>query len=308
MNAVHVSQKILRRMMYAAITRSAMIVPGDVRARLKQGLDEESSPLARAHLATTLRSIELGEAKKGFACADTGWPLFFVKIGDNVTIEGGFSTLYDISRQVVEQATKRGRLRENMVHPLTREYTGTNTGLYIPKVEVRFDAGLDCLEIIAVTKGGGSEAFGTFYRMLSKEDGLPGIIKFVLDSVKEGTYAGKTCGPNIVGIGIGGTADMSMKLAKEAALLRPVGSHHPDPEIARMETDLFETFRMMDRGPMGTGGSTGVLDVHIEYAMTHEAALPVGVQLECCVARRAVVRYGGNGRIRYSDAPVWNYR
>jgi tartrate/fumarate subfamily iron-sulfur-dependent hydro-lyase alpha chain len=121
-----------------------------------------------------------------------------------------------------------------MVHPITRRNTGTNVGYYLPKVEIRFDPTIDYLDIIAVPKGGGSEMFGTFYKMMYPADGKKGIMKFILDCIKESTYLGKTCPPNVIGIGIGGTADICMKIAKEAAVLRPIGSRHPDNEIAEM--------------------------------------------------------------------------
>ncbi|MFC1929436.1 fumarate hydratase [Chloroflexota bacterium] len=307
MQKVYVSQDTLYRMMYEAITRSARVVPGDVKARLQQGFEEEVSELAKAHLQTTLKSLALGEEKGGLACGDTGWALFYIKSGNNVEIEGGFSTLPETSKKAVSDATLDGKLRENMVHPLTRQYLGHNTGFYIPKVELIFDSQIDYLEVIAVTKGGGSEMYGSFYRMMDPIDGRPGIIKFILDSVREGTYAGKACGPNIVGVGIGGTADLCMSIAKKAALLRPVGDRHPEPDIARLENDLVQAIRDLNRGPMGSGGMTGVMDVHIEYAASHASVLPVGVQLECCVARRAIARYSGNG-ITFDDIPVWNYR
>lgn len=94
---------------------------------------------------------------------------------------------------------------------------------YVPKVEVRFDPRIDFLDVIAIPKGGGSEIFGTFYRMMFPADGKKGIMKFILDCIKESTYAGKTCPPNVIGIGIGGTADICMKIPKEAAVLPPFG-------------------------------------------------------------------------------------
>ena len=308
MQEVHVSREILHKMMYDTIARSAMVLPTDVKAALRNALEEETSELGRMHLQTTLRSLELGEETEALACADTGWPLFYVKSGDNVRIEGGFSSLYDTSKRAVAEATKNGKLRENMVHPLTRKYTGDNTGLYIPKVELRFDPSIDYLEVIGIAKGGGSELYGTFYRMLDPLDGRRGVVKFILDNVKEATYAGKACGPNIIGVGIGGTADLCMRMAKDAALLRPVGDRHPDPEIAEMEVSLIDAIKAMNRGPMGTGGIMGVLDVHIEYAVTHSAMLPVGFQMECCIARRAIARYGPKSCIEYDDIPDWKYR
>jgi len=187
-------------------------------------------------------------------------------------------------------------------------YTGDNTGPYIPRVEIHFDPHIDYLEIIGVTKGGGSEGFGSFFKILAPNDGWRGVIKFVLDSTVEATFAGKTCGPNVIGVGIGGTADLCMHLAKVAAVLRSVGSRHPDSQIAEMEQNLFEAVKYLDRGPMGTGGKTGALDVHIEYAAAHIGRLPVAVQMQCNLARRAITRFGMKGVIEYDDKTQWEYR
>lgn len=305
---ITVGQDVLHDMMYQAIVRAAMLIPSDINEALERALTQETNEIAREHIKTTLESHRLCAEDGGLLCADTGWPLFWVRIGDNIRIEGGFSNLYTMAYSVVKEATEKGRLRENMVHPLTREYTGNNTGLYIPKVEIHFDRNIDYIEIIGVTKGGGSEGFGSFFRMFTPMDGSRGAIKFILDSIKDATFAGKTCGPNVIGVGIGGTADLCMYLAKIAAVLRPVGSRHPDPRIAEMEEELLEAVQYMDRGPMGTGGITGALDVHIEYAVTHVGRLPVAIQMQCNVARRAITRFGPNGVIEHYDRPQWEYR
>jgi tartrate/fumarate subfamily iron-sulfur-dependent hydro-lyase alpha chain len=190
-----------------------------------------------------------------------------------------------------------------MCHPLTRENPGNNTGSYIPSVEIKFDSGIDYMEVTFVPKGGGAEIFGTFYRMMFPGDGKQGIMKFILECAGESTYAGGTCPPNILGIGIGGTADICMKIAKEAAVLRPIGSRHPEPEIAQMEIDLLEAINMLNRGPMGGGGITTLFDAHIEYAATHTAALAVGFSSQCALAKRATGKLGKDGQIQYADFP-----
>jgi tartrate/fumarate subfamily iron-sulfur-dependent hydro-lyase alpha chain len=195
-----------------------------------------------------------------------------------------------------------------MVHPLTRENRGDNVGYYFPHVDIRFDPSIDFLEITSVPKGGGSEMFGTFYKMLLAADGKAGIIQFIVDCFLESTYGGQTCAPNIVGVGIGGTADVCMKIAKEAAVLRPIGSRHPDPEIAELEEELLEQLNALGVGPMGMGGRMGAFDVHIECAMTHSGALPVAYVGQCAIARRACVRLESDGRITYPSLTEWSYR
>ena len=308
MKELLVSRDTAFKMMYNSMVMAATLIPSDVRNRLLQYLEEEKSEIARLHLRMILENCEIGEKKGRIPCPDTGYPLYYVRAGENVRIEGGFSTLYELSKEAVRKATAETYLRPNLVHPITRKNPGTNVGNYLPAVEIRLDPTIDFFDIIAIPKGGGGEIFGTFYRMMVPADGMSGILKFILDSIKESTYAGKTCPPNVIGIGIGGTADLCMKIAKEAAILRPIGSRHPDEEISRLEEELVERVKDAGIGPMGMGGGAGVLDVHIEYAACHAAGLPVAFNAQCSLTRRKVARFTTDNEITYSDFPEWNYR
>lgn len=303
-----VSRPVLSQAMYEVLTRASTFLPGDVRNALEEARRQEENPLACLHIDTILSNADFVECKGLLACSDTGWTLFYVRIGDSVRVEGGYSEIYAIAREVVDLATKNVKLRPTLVHPITLKNPGNNIGHYFPKVDLRFDPGIDFIEIAAVPKGGGSEIFGTHFKMMVAADGINGITKFVLDSVVQGSYAGKTCPPNVIGVGIGGSADVCMKIAKEASVLRPIGSRHPEPDIAKLEIDLLEAINSLGVGPMGSPGKTCVLDVHVEYAMTHTAALPVAVNTQCSLGRRAVVRLKGDGTISYGDRPQWDYR
>src|ERR1043166_6024253 len=174
-----------------------------------------------------------------------------------------------------------------MVHPITRRPLDDNVGLHFPRVKLRFDAAQQGIRVTAVPKGGGGDVFGSYYRMLLAADGMTGVFKFLLDCFRDSTYSGKTCPPNLIGIGIGGTPDVCMTLAKEACVLRPVGDRHPEPDVAALEVDLLDAFNEMGVGPMGCGGDTAALDVHIEVAATHTAALAVAFNAQCHIGRRA---------------------
>lgn len=308
MSELFVPRETLYEMMYRALVRSVCILPPDVNRALEKTLDGESDEIARLHMEAFLENVQLAEEKGGLACSDTGWPLFYVKAGNNVRMEGGFSSIYEVAREVVIQATEELQLRPTMVHPLTRVNPGNNVGFYIPKVRLRFDPHIDFLESIAVPKGGGSEMYGTYYRMLVAADGRKGVVKFVLDSFLESSYAGQTCPPNVIGLGIGGTAEICMEIAKEAATLRPIGSRHPDAEIAHLEEELLEQLNSLGVGPMAMGGHRAVLDVHIEVAMTHSGALPVAFVAQCAIARRAAARIGLGGQVTYHWTTEWSYR
>ncbi len=303
-----VGRDTVLNMMYESMVLAATLLPMDVKKRLSEYLEREKSEIARFHLNMILENCRLGEEKGRIPCPDTGYPLYYVRAGENVRMEGGFSSLYELSKEAVRKATAETYLRPNMVHPLTRKNPGTNVGNYLPAVEFRIDPEIDFLDIIAVPKGGGGEIFGTFYRMMVPADGMRGILKFILDSIKESTYAGKTCSPNVVGVGIGGTADLCMKIAKEAAILRLIGSRHPDPEISSLEEELVKSVQDVGIGPMGMGGWSGVLDVHVEYAACHAAGLPVAFNAQCCLTRPKVGRITSDHRITYGNLPEWSYR
>lgn len=302
MEELFVKAKTVYEMMYNSIVMAVNIMPSDVKAKLSELMAEEQNEVARLNLELTLRNCsDFNKNGDRLLCPDTGAPVYYVRMGDNVRIERGFSSIYEESKKAIKDATMNTKLRANMVHPITRKNTGTNLGYYTPQVELKFDPNIDYMDIVAVPISGGSETSGTFYRMMSPVDGKKGIMKFILDCIKNSTYAGKTCPPNVIGIGIGGTADTCMKIAKQAAVLRPIGSRHPDKDIAEMEQELVDLANSFGVGPMGMGGSSGVLDVHIEYAATHVAGLPIAYNAQCWICRRKVARIRSDGKITYTD-------
>jgi len=286
--------------MYEAMRRATVQLPPDVEARLRVALEEETAPLAREHLRVSLENARLAAAGEGLVCGDTGFPLFFVRAGRRTEVEDGYGSLWDAAAGATARATADSFLRPTMVDPLTRANPGANLGPGMPKVELTFAGDGDGLDLVAAPKGGGSEIFGTFYRMLYPADGTQGIKKFVIDCVRDGCYAGKICPPAIVGVGIGGTSDLCMKLAKEAALLRRLGRAHSRPDVAALERDLLAAARGLGLGPMGSGGVNAVMAVHVEVGMTHTAALPVAVNAQCLVGRRWRAIVDRDGAVSYS--------
>ncbi len=281
-----ITRKTLEEAMYAAMRTASLEMPPDVHAALERALAEEPEEMARQHLEISLRNADLAHRGEGLVCADTGFPLYFVKAGSRTVIEGGYGTLWQAAAAATARATQDCYLRPTMVDPLRRSNPGNNLGPGMPKLELQFTGDCDGLEIIAVPKGGGSEIFGTFYRMLFPSDGVTGIKKFVLECIMNACYAGKICPPALIGVGIGGTADLCLSLAKKAALLRPVGRHNPDPMLADLEAELLAASRELGLGPMGSRGINAVLAVNIDTALTHTAALPVAFNAQCLVGRR----------------------
>jgi len=298
------NQQQITEAAFRALHKAAVETPPDVKEAFRQAAQTTNEP-AKTHLEKTLENIDVAVERNVPVCPDTGWPLFFVKLGSDVRIEGGFSTLTGAFSIAVKRLTEMGLLRVTMVNPLTRKTALTNVGSNIPFIEYK-PVSTDYIEITAVPKGGGAELFiPQPLRVLLLADGLVGLKKFVIDSIISGASTGKTCPPNVVGVGIGGTNDLCMKLAKQAALLRPIGDRHPESQIASLETELVCGLNSLQIGPMGAGGSPTVFDVHIEYALTHTAGHPVAINTQCSLTRRGTVRLHPNGQIENRILPEW---
>jgi len=236
-------------------------------------------------------------------CADVGVLRVFVVAGNEAKIDGGFVALERAIRGATVRVTKDLALRSNRVHPITRKNPGNNLGVFAPNIEYRFEPDADWVELVAVHKGG---AFGSDFRMMVDGDGLNGVRKGLVDAIAEFGRRGLTCPPVIIGVGIGGTKDQAFSIAKQAAVLRPIGDRHPEPEVAALESELFDLANSLGLGAMGYPGTGGyALDVHVEIAYTHSALTPLGIHQLCQAARRGVVRIYADGTIESRDAPSW---
>jgi fumarate hydratase subunit alpha len=212
-------------------------------------------------------------------CQDTGIQTFFVDVGINFPY---IANLNQWITEAVQKATKEIPLRPNTVDPFSGKNHGDNTGDFIPYITWNFSKG-DTVTITSFPKGGGSENMSKL-GMLKPGVGIEGVKSFVIEEILNA--AGNPCPPTVVGIGIGGGADLAMKLGKKA-LLRPVGKRHEHKRIADIEIELMKRINESGIGPMGLGGKTTVLDVHIEKAHRHPASLPVGIVVQCWADRRA---------------------
>jgi len=249
--------------------------------------------------------MDMSAERENPLCVDTGWPIFYFKVGNQCELEGGFVELENAARRAVAKATKLGYLRATMKHPLTGFDPGNNIGMNIPDFTYQFVDG-DSIEMSYAAKGGGSECFGgTRHRIVAFADGIAGIEKFVVDSFVASARAGAVCPPSVLGIGIGGTANVAANLAKEAACLRTVGSRHPDPMFAKIEEDLYKALNSLGIGILGSGGDTSVLAVNVEYAYTHIAGIACATSTNCMVARRASSRIDADGKVTVMASPNW---
>ena len=279
-----ITKERMKEALDLAVFRGATYISEDVYEALRSAIDREDGP-AKEGLRRTLQSLELSREKGLPACPDTGWPLFFIQLGNEAVLEGGVLALQELGRQVIQEATLKGILRKTMKHPITGFDPGDNVSEHTPYFTIQYVPGNE-LEITYAAKGGGSEVFGgTRHQMLAFADGLDGIRQFVIDAYIASARAGAVCPPGILGIGIGGTANMAADLAKEAACLRKIGSRHPEPVFAQLEEDLEKAINALGIGPQGLGGRTTALAVNIIVAPTHIAGLPVAVNINCHVSR-----------------------
>jgi fumarate hydratase subunit alpha/L(+)-tartrate dehydratase alpha subunit len=266
-------------------------IPPDVVETLKAAAQRESKEVGRRIFSHYLKSVELGRKQDMMVCQDTGIPIYWVEIGGNLRLDG--ARLNDAIVRGTERATREHSLRSSIVSPLKRENRQTSTGEGIPIIHYDFVRDSDILNILFMPKGSGSENM-SFMKMLVPADGVNGIKKFVLEQVV-GAGA-KPCPPTIVGVGIGGSSDLCMTLAKKATT-RPLGVRNPDPQLADLEEELLAAINQTGIGPQGLGGDTTALDVHIESAWTHITCNPVAVNLQCWRAERRRAKIWPDGRV-----------
>ncbi len=271
-----------------AIRVSETRLPLDVYEALVSWRDRVDG-VARAQLEAILENVELAAREGRPICQDTGLISYYVELPDDYPVRP--SKLVMLLREAARRATRLVPLRPNTVHPVTHENTGDNTGLNVPVVHLEPHGGGD-LVVTVVPKGGGSEYPSRLY-MVPPAAGLAEAMRRVVDAVVEA--GGLPCPPTIVGVGIGGTVEEAVALAKRAAVLRPVGSRSSDERIARLEEGLLGVLNELGIGPMGLGGKPTVLDVHIEVAHRHPATYPVAVVFNCWAARRSTVRISESG-------------
>ncbi len=273
----------------SALRRAAIQLPSDVVRALGQAQAAEDTPRARAELATIQAAVGAACADSAPLCQDTGVPAFFVQAGER---SPRLPLLREAISEAVARATHEVPLRPNSVDPFSGRNPGDNSGLGLPRVDWELVAGNE-IRIDVLLKGGGSENMSLLC-MLTPGEGLAGVKRAVVDHVV--ASAGNPCPPTVIGVGIGGGAAVSLRLA-ERALLRRIGERHPEAQVAHLEQELLTLVNGTGVGPMGLGGRTTALDVHVEVAFRHPASFPVGILLQCWAARRSSVLLRADGTI-----------
>ncbi|MBQ6782662.1 MAG: fumarate hydratase [Acholeplasmatales bacterium] len=257
---------------------AATYIENDVLSCLKKAMNNEDG-LAKEILSQIIENDELATKENVPMCQDTGITVVFVEIGNDVHINGD---IYDAINKGISDGYTKGYLRKSVVKsPLNRVNTKDNTpGI----IHIKFVMG-DKLKITICPKGAGSENMSKV-KMLVPADGIQGIKKFVLDTVKEA--GGRPCPPLVVGVGIGGDIEKAGLIAKEA-LLRPIDDESSDPDANKLEKELYKELNDLRVGPMGLGGKTTALAVKVNLYPCHIASLPVAVNIQCHASRHKVV-------------------
>lgn len=261
--------------------KALKVLPPDIKEGFSRLTATESMSRAQSVLATIVTNIKVAEETDNLLCQDTGVPIYNVLIGSGVEFDG--HALKQAIRKGCERATREHPLRSSVVHPLTRKNNHTSCGIEVPVIHIDFTDAPEVLEIQMVPKGSGSEN-NSFLKMAIPAEGVDAIKAFVVDCVINA--GGKTCPPTVVGVGLGGTSDLCVALAKRAAT-RPLGSRCSDPDGARLEKELSEAVNRLGVGPQGLGGDSTAFAVHIELASTHITMNPIAVNMQCHSARRA---------------------
>jgi tartrate/fumarate subfamily iron-sulfur-dependent hydro-lyase alpha chain len=269
--------------------RALKLLPPDVKQGFERIAASETDAGAQRVIGTMIKNITVAEDHSSLLCQDTGIPIYNVRIGRGVEVDG--HDLKEAIRRGCARSTREYSFRSSIVHPTTRVNEQNSSGRGVPIIHVDFASEKNILEIEMIPKGSGSEN-NSWLKMAIPAEGSDAIKTFVVDCVLEA--GGKTCPPTIIGVGVGGTSDLCVHLAKQAAT-RALGSHCEDPEGAKLEEALTRAVNMLGVGPQGLGGDSTAFAVHVETAATHITMNPVAVNMQCHSARRAraIFRPGG---------------
>jgi fumarate hydratase subunit alpha len=296
--AVAISERLLEDTVIELMRRAAISLPADMLNALEATYAREESATAKGQVLAILNNCKVANQKQISLCQDTGMPMVFADVGLKCQLEGDPRAA--ITR-AIEKATKDVPLRENVINPLTKANSGTNTGWGIPYIYWDLAPRLDYVDVMAVPKGFGSEIRATQCWVLTSEDIAKATVKAVLDVVEDAM--GEPCPPIILGLGIGGFADSSMAMARKAMFRTPVGTRNPDPVVADLEGKVLEAVNALKLGPMGFGGSTYALAVHAEINGSHTAIVPISVMFQCWANRYSKARIYNDGRVQYLTHP-----
>ncbi len=290
---------LIEEVCYKLLSHASIELPPDVENAIREAYQKESNPAGKSYFKAMLDNIGIARERRVPLCQDTGVPMYYITLGGEVHIEGGV-------RRAVDEATRRATLdiplRPQVSYPMTREISKTNVGWGMPALFLDYADGRDYIEIIAVPRGGGAEAKWQCVHPYAGVDRRKAILKTVLDATS--MAGGESCPPVIIGVAVGGYGrDYTEVLARKAMYRTPLNSRHSDPDVASLEDLLFREVNKMGIGPLGIGGDTTCLGVHIEVAGGHTAGASVAVSFFCWASRYSKARIFGSGKVEYLTHP-----
>jgi len=262
-------------------------LPDDVFGKLQQLRQMEDTPLAKTVYDAMFRNMEMAMELDRPSCQDTGVIQFFVQAGSEFPLLG---SLRDIFNEAVREATGIAPLRHNAVETFDEKNTGDNTGVRIPWIDWDIVPGQSSARIDVYMAGGGCTLPGAA-KVLMPAAGYEGVVQFVFDVIT--SYGVNACPPLLVGVGVSTAVETAAVLSKKA-ILRPIGTRHPNPKAAEMESLLEEGLNKIGIGPQGLTGASSVMGVHIESSARHPSTIAVGVSVGCWAHRRGTIRVDEN--------------
>lgn len=294
-----ISADIIGEVAYKLLVHASLELPPEVEGALRTAHREETNPNGKSFFASILQNIEIAKTDRVPICQDTGVPIYYLDIGSEVVVRGSI-------REAIDNATRRATmdvpLRQQVTHPLTFHNPGDNTGWGLPAIYYDRIEGADYVDLLAVPRGGGAESKWQCVALYHAAPREKAIIKTVLDTVS--MAGGECCPPTVIGVGLGGFGrEYSELLARKALYRTPLNGRHQDPAVARLEEGLYRAVNRMEIGPLGIGGNTTCLAVHIELAGSHAASCSVAVALSCWAGRYSRARISPGKGVDYLTHP-----
>jgi len=296
-----ISASLFQEVVLELLTSAAIDLPCDVAKKLKEKAALEESPLAIKQFESIIENCSIASEKRVGVCQDNGLILLFTDVGQACRLEGDFQEAANLA---VIAGTKSIPLRENVIHPLTKKNTGTNVGPHLPYIHWSMTPDRDFIEVTVAPKGYGAEMRASQSWVLSSEDINECVRRVALDAVADAM--GEPCPPVIMGVAVGGHFESNMVLAKKALFREPLGTPSNDPYAAKLEQEILEAVNNLKLGPMGFGGNTYALAVHIEISGAHTAEIPITVAFQCWAHRYSKARIYNDGRVEYLTHPKCN--
>lgn len=282
--------KVVENAIYEIYKEAVIQLPEHMESLLEYAMKVEDSEIAQLNIDAILQNIKLAKEKSIPICQDTGLPILFIKLGTSVNTN--LVKIKEGIKKGIIKATNEVPLRPNVVDPITRKNTGDNIGTFIPQIDIELVDG-NFIEFAILPKGFGSEN-NNGLKMALPSEGIDGIKEFVIETVKKA--GGKPCPPIIVGVGIGGTSDLAMKLAKKSLIKEFKGeirnrlNEKENNQLMDLESELLYEINNLGIGPMGLGGKTTALEINVLKASTHTAGLPIAVCIQCWANRYSIKR------------------